>query len=142
MRACAEMAESAVPAMETPRLPRKKTNKSWPRTRSTGTLYKMAKTGSISTSVKSRNKVLATSLARKMANGSLTDKRKALRVSLFCSRRKHGCSISDAAKRNANQRRPGPKRRDSVYVGSKVKLKSTMTSRMKTTVVVNRQREG
>src|SRR6266699_3988939 len=101
----------------------------------------MAKTGNINISVRSRKKALATSFARKIANGSLTDKRNALSVSLFCSRKKHGCSIREAAKRNASQSRPGPNRRDSLAEGSNVKLKSTTTVRMNTTVVVRSSRE-
>ncbi len=88
-----------------------------------------------------RKSVLAPSLARKIAKGSLTARRKELSVSLLCSRKKQGCSISEAAKRNASQSRPGPNRRDSAVVGSKVKLNSTTTMRMKTIVVVRSSRE-
>src|SRR5260370_30276736 len=87
-------------------------------------------------SVRRRNRVLATSFARKIAKGSETERRNALSVSLVCSRRKHGCNIKDAANRNASQRRPAPNRRDSAEVGSKEKLKSTMTISTKTVVVV------
>src|SRR5207249_11050362 len=100
-------------------------------------LYIIAKKGSENSSVSRRNNVFADSLGRKIANGSLTESRNALSVSLFCSRRKQGCSISEAAKRNANHRSPGPKRRDSSDVGSNVKLKSTITINIKTTVVVS-----
>ena len=70
MRACAEIAESAVPAMETPRLPRKRTNTSSPKTGNTGTLNKMENTGSISNSVRSRKSVFAESFAANIAKGS------------------------------------------------------------------------
>src|SRR5690348_16421092 len=76
-----------------------------------------------------------------MAKGSLTESRRALKVSFCCSRRKHGCNIREAANSNASQRRPGPNLRDSSEVGVKVKLKSTSTIRMNTTVVVNNSRE-
>src|SRR5207253_874167 len=76
-----------------------------------------------------------------LAKGSETERRNALSVSLLCSRRKHGCNIKDAAKRNASQRRPAPNRLDSSEVGSKEKLKSTMTIRTKTVVVVSSSRE-
>src|SRR5580704_3229308 len=76
-----------------------------------------------------------------MAKGSEMAKRRELSVSLFCSRRKQGCSIRDAAKRNASQSRPPPKRRDSAVVGSKVKLKRTTTIKMNTIVVVRSSRE-
>src|SRR6266436_1848718 len=141
IRACAEIADSAVPAIETPRLPRKNTSTSQGSTRKTGTLYITAKTGSSKSSVSRRNRVLATSFARKIAKGSETERRNALSVSLFCSRRKHDCNIKDAAKRNASQRRPAPNLRDSSEVGSKEKLKSTMTIRTKTVVVVRSSRE-
>src|SRR5229473_3004989 len=141
IRACAEMAERAVPAIETPRLPRKNTSTSEGSTRKTGTLYITANTGSSKSSVSRRNKVLATSFARKIAKGSETASRNALSVSLFCSRRKHGCSIKDAAKRNASQRRPAPNRRASSEVGRKEKLKSTSTIKTKTVVVVSNSRE-
>src|SRR5712664_4236744 len=121
------MAERAVPAIETPKLPRKSTRINQPRTRRTRTLYRTEKIGSSNNSVRRRNNVFAVNLARKMAKGSSTESRKALSVSLACSRKKQGCNISDAAKKNASQRRPGPKRRDSADEGSNVKLKSTMT---------------
>ena len=79
--------------------------------------------------------MLAPTFARKIANGSLTARRKELSVSLLCSRRKHGCNIRDAAKRNASQSNPGPNLRDFAVVGSKVKLNNTTTIRMKTIVV-------
>src|SRR5271167_2804565 len=107
----------------------------------TGTLYITAKIGNSRSSVSRRNSVFAASLARNMAKGSLTERRRALKVSLCCSRRKQGCSIKEEAKRNASQRSPGAKRRDSSEVGSKVKLNSTITIRMKTTVVVSNSRE-
>src|SRR5439155_20995324 len=125
IRACAEMAERAVPVIETPRLPRKNTRTSQCSIGKTDTLYSTAKTGSSKSSVRRRNRVLATSFARKIAKGSETERRSALSVSLLCSRRKHDCNIKDAAKRNASQRRPAPNRRDSSEVGSKEKLKST-----------------
>ena len=80
-------------------------------------LYKIAKIGRSSNSVSSRNSVFAASLARNIANGSLTDSRSALSVSLFNSRKKHGCNISEAANKNASHNKPGPKRRDSPAVG-------------------------
>ena len=82
MRACAEMAESEVPAMEIPKLARKNTSTSQCSTGTTGTLYITAKSGSRSSSVRRRNSVFAASFARKMANGSLTERRSALSVSL------------------------------------------------------------
>src|SRR5258708_37062832 len=135
------MAERAVPAIETPKLPRKSTKINHPRTGRTGTLYRTEKIGSSKNSVRRRNKVFAISLARKTAKGSSTESRKALSVSLVCSRRKQDCSMSEAAKRKASQRRPGPKRRDSADEGSNVKLKSTMTIKMNTTVVVRSSRD-
>src|SRR5271169_1957961 len=93
------------------------------------------------TSVRSRKSVLAMSLARKIEKGSSTASRRELSVSLDCSRRKQGCSISDAAKRMASQRRPGPNSRDSSAVGLMAKLKRMRTTRMKTTVVVRSSRE-
>ena len=81
------------------------------------TLKKPAKKGSISISVNRRNKVLAAIFAKKIANGSLTERRNALSVSLFCSRKKQGCNINDAAKRKAIQSNPGPSRCDSLVVG-------------------------
>src|SRR5882762_11403167 len=89
----------------------------------------------------SRKSVLAQSFDRKIAKGSETERRNALSVSLVCSRKKPGCSISDAAKRNASHSSPGPKRRDSSLVGSNVKLNSTTTIKIKTTVVVSSSRE-
>src|SRR5271163_2884666 len=141
IRACAEIADSAVPAIDTPRLPRKNTSSSWPKTRKSGRLYKIANTGSISSSVTKRKSVLAASLASKMEKGSLTESRNALSVSLVCSRKKHGCSISEAANRNASHRSPAPNLRDSVEVGSNVKLNSTITTRIKITVVISSSRE-
>src|SRR5712672_4822301 len=141
MRACAEIADSVVPVTESPKLHRNSTNASCGTTPSSGTLYSTAKIGSSSSSVINRNNVLAHSLDRKIANGSDTERRNALSVSLVCSRKKPGCSINDAAKRNASHSSPGPKRRDSSLVGSNVKLNSTTTIRMKTTVVVSSSRE-
>src|SRR3984957_750385 len=141
MRACAEIAESAVPAMETPRLPRKNTSSNCPRILATGRLYKIENTGSINSSVTSKNSVLAASLANKIAKGSLTDNRSALNVSLVCSRKKHGCSINDAANKNASHKSPAPNRRDSAEDGSNVKLNSTTTIKIKTTVVISNSRE-
>src|SRR6266403_781552 len=97
--------------------------------------------GSSSSSVINRNNVLAHSLERKIAKGSDTERRNALSVSLVCSRKNPGCSISDAAKRNAIHSNPGPNRRDSSRVGSNVKLNSTTTIKIKTTVVVSNSRE-
>src|ERR1700682_5849968 len=57
---------------------------------STGTLYRTENTGRSRTWVNNRKRVFAASLARKMANGSLTERRSALSVSLFCSRKKAG----------------------------------------------------
>src|SRR6266481_1146494 len=122
IRACAEIAERAVPAIEIPRLARKNTRASQCNTDKTGTLYMVANMGRSRSSVSRRKSVFAASLARKMANGSVTESRKALRVSLCCSRRKQGCSINEEAKRNASQRSPGANRRDSSEVGSKVNL--------------------
>src|SRR5712672_1082557 len=141
MRACAEIADSVVPVTESPKLPRNSTNASCGTTPSSGTLYSTAKIGSSSSSVINRNNVLAHSLDRKIANGSDTERRNALSVSLVCSRKNPGCSISDAAKRNAIHSNPGPNRRDSSRVGSNVKLNSTTTIKIKTTVVVNNSRE-
>src|SRR5260370_35932385 len=104
-------------------------------------MYITAKTGSSKSSVRRRNRVLAASFARKIAKGSETERRSALSVSLPCSRRKHGCNIKDAAKRNASQRRPAPNRRDSSEVGSKEELKSTLTLRTQPAVVVSSARE-
>src|SRR6267154_1807887 len=141
MRACAEIADSVVPVTESPKLPRNSTNASCGTTPSSGTLYSTAKIGSSSSSVINRNNVLAHSLDRKIANGSDTERRNALSVSLVCSRKNPGCSISDAAKRNAIHSNPGPNRRDSSRVGSNVKLNSTTTIKIKTTVVVSSSRE-
>src|SRR5271154_103413 len=95
----------------------------------------------MSNSVSRRKNVLAMSFARKMAKGSLTARRRELSVSLVCSRRKHGCSISEAANKMASHRRPGPKARDSSAVGLMAKLNMTSTMRMKTAVVVRSSRE-
>src|SRR6266403_1250721 len=141
MRACAEIADSVVPVTESPKLPRNSTNASCGTTPSSGTLYSTAKIGSSSSSVINRKSVLAHSLDRKIANGSETERRNALRVSLVCSRKNPGCSISDAANRNAIHSNPGPNRRDSSRVGSNVKLNSTTTIKIKTTVVVSSSRE-
>src|SRR5882672_7083343 len=141
IRACAEIADSVVPVTESPRLTRNSTNASCGTTPSSGTLYSTAKIGSSSSSVINRKSVLAHSLDRKIANGSETERRNALRVSLVCSRKNPGCSISDAANRNAIHSNPGPNRRDSSRVGSNVKLNSTTTIKMKTTVVVSSSRE-
>src|SRR5450631_4149606 len=141
IRACAEIADNAVPAVDTPRLPRKNTRASQCSTGSTRTLYMMANIGRSSSSVSSRKSVFAASFARKITNGSDTDSRNALNVSLVCSRRKQGCSISDAAKRNASHSSPAPNRRASSDSGSKVKLNNTSTIRMKTMVVVSNSRE-
>src|SRR5712664_128937 len=132
IRACAEMAERAVPAIETPRLPRKNTRISQWSIGKTGTLYITTKTGSSKSSVRRRNRVLATSFARKMAKGSETERRNALTVSLVCSRRKHGYNIKDEAKGKHSHKSLAPKPSDSAEVGSKVKLKSTMTIRTTT----------
>src|SRR6266478_1728794 len=141
MRACAEIADNVVPVTESPRLPRNSTSASCGTTPSSGILYKTANIGSSSSSVISRKSVLAQSFDRKIANGSETESRSALSVSFVCSRKKPGCSISDAANRNASQSKPGPNRRDSSLVGSNVKLNSTTTIRMKTTVVVSSSRD-
>src|SRR6267378_4809016 len=141
IRAWAEIADSVVPVTESPKLPRNSTNASCGTTPSSGTLYSTAKIGSSSSSVINRKSVLAHSLDRKIANGSETERRNALRVSLVCSRKNPGCSISDAANRNAIHSNPGPNRRDSSRVGSNVKLNSTTTIKIKTTVVVNSSRE-
>ena len=69
------------------------------------------------------------------------ERRNALSVSLVCSRKNPGCSISDAAKRKANHSNPGPKRRDSSVVGVRLKLNNTNTIRTKTIVVVSSSRE-
>src|SRR5258708_36474771 len=124
------MAESAVPAIETPRLPRKSTRINQPSTGRTGTLYKTEKIGSNKNSVSSKKKVFAASLARKMVNGSSTESRKALSVSLVCSRRKQGCSMSEAAKRKASQRSPGPNQVNSADTGHNVKLNTPTPIKM------------
>src|SRR5713101_2027709 len=49
--------------------------------------------------------------------------------------------MSDAANRKASHRRLAANRRDSAELASNVKLKSTTTTRMKTTVVVSNSRE-
>src|SRR5580658_4926010 len=67
--------------------------------------------------------------------------RKAESVSFDCSRTNDGCNINELAKSRPSQRRPGPKRRASTDVGSKVKLKRTKTSRTKTSVVESNSRE-
>src|SRR5258705_7392650 len=135
--AWAKMAANAVPATEIARLPRKNVSKipgSRPRKL---TLKSAEKPGSISNSVISRNKVFAAIFARKIANGSLTASRSALKVSFACSRRKHDCSINEAANKNASHNSPGPKRCDSLVVGSNVKLNSTTTISTKTIVVLS-----
>src|SRR5260370_1505124 len=71
-----------------------------------------------------------------MANGSLIESRSALSVSLFCSRKKQGCSISEAAKRKASHSSPGPKRRASLTLGAKQQLESTNNVSMKNTAVL------
>src|ERR1700722_18138047 len=113
IRACAEIDESAVPAIDTPRLPRKNTSTSQCKTPKTGTLYITANTGSSKSSVIIKNNVFAATFARKIENGSDTESRNALNVSFVCSRKKQGCSINDAANRNASQSNPDPKRRAS-----------------------------
>src|ERR1700722_118761 len=141
IRACAEIDDSAVPAIDTPRLPRKNTSTSQGNTFMTDTLYITANTGSSKSSVTIKNNVFAASFARKIANGSDTESRSALNVSFVCSRKKHGCSINDAANRNASHRSPEPNRRASSDSGSNVKLNSTSTMMTKTTVVVSSSRE-
>src|SRR6266567_8391933 len=141
IRACAEIAASAVPAVEIPRLPRKNVNKIPSNCPRKFTLKSTANTGSIKSSVSSRNKVFAAILARKIANGSFTASRSALKVSFACSRRKQGCNINDAANRNASHSSPGPKRCDSFVVGSNVKLNSTTTISTNTIVVLSSSRE-
>src|SRR6266850_1663245 len=49
--------------------------------------------------------------------------------------------MSDAANRKASHRRLAANRRDSAELASNVKLKSTTTTRMNTTVVVSNSRE-
>src|SRR5579862_787385 len=141
IRAWAEIDDRAVPAIETPRLPRKNTSASQGNTLTTGTLYITANTGRSSNSVIIRNKVFAASFARKIANGSDTESRNALSVSFVCSRKKHGCNINDAANKNASHNSPDPNRRASSESGSKVKLNSTSTMMMKTIVVVSNSRD-
>src|SRR5437879_5264125 len=75
-----------------------------------------------------------------METGSMGARRRATSVSLDCSRVKEGCSISEPANKSASQSSPGPKRRASVVVGSKVKLKSTSTMRTKTSVLTSNSR--
>src|SRR5262249_15142862 len=72
MRTWAEMADSAVPTTEIPRLPRKKVSKIPGRRAPNDTLNSAANTGSINNSVTSRNNVLAAIFAKKIANGSST----------------------------------------------------------------------
>src|SRR5882757_5201839 len=139
--ACAEIDDSAVPAIETPRLPRKNTSTSQCKTPTTGTLYITANTGRSNNSVTSKNNVFAPSFARKIANGSDTDSRSPLNVSFVCSRKKHGCNINDAANKNASHSNPDPNLRASSDSGSNVKLNSTSTMMMNTTVVVSSSRE-
>src|SRR6266478_5788712 len=139
--ACAEIADKAVPVTESPRLPMNMTSTNCGNAASTGTLYRIENTGRSKTCVNRRNRVFAASLARKIAKGSFTESRSALSVAFVCSRKKQGCNISEAAKRNASQSNPGPKRRDSLTDGSNVKLKSTTMVRIKTTVVVSSSRE-
>src|SRR5690242_13968721 len=66
--------------------------------------------------------------------------RNASKVSFVCSRANDGFTIREPAKKNAIQRRPGPKRRASAGVGSKAKLKKTMMMSEKTTVAVSSSR--
>src|SRR5580704_4852015 len=139
--ACAEIDDSAVPAIETPRLPRKNTSTSQGNTLMTDTLYITANTGSSKSSITIRNNVFAASFARKIANGSGTESRSALSVSFVCSRKKHGCSINDAANKNASHSNPDPNRRASSESGSNVKLNSTSTMTTKMTVVVSSSRD-
>src|SRR5580704_10139159 len=141
IRACAEIEDSAVPAIDTPRLPRKNTSTSQGNTFMTDTLYITANTGSSKSSVTIRNNVFAASFAKKIANGSDTESRNALSVSFVCSRKKHGWSISDAANRNASHNNPEPNRRASSDSGSNVKLNNTSTMTTKITVVVSSSRE-
>src|SRR5580698_8097235 len=139
--AWAEIDDSAVPAIETPRLPRKNTSTSQGNTLVTVTLYITANTGSSNSSVTIRNNVFAASFARKTANGSDTDSRNALSVSFVCSRKKHGCSINDAANKNASHNNPDPNRRASSDSGSNVKLNNTSTMTTKIIVVVSSSRD-
>src|SRR5579872_1950510 len=141
IRACAEIDDNAVPAIETPRLPRKNTSTSQCNTPTTGTPYITENTGSRINSVTIRNNVFAASFAKKIENGSDTDSRSALSVSFVCSRKKHGCNISDAANRNASHSNPDPNRRASSESGSNVKLNSTSTMTTKITVVVSNSRD-
>src|SRR5580698_8351316 len=141
IRACAEIDESAVPAIETPSLPRKNTSTSQGNTLMTDTLYITANTGSSNNSITIKNNVFAASFARKIANGSDTDNRNALSVSFVCSRKKHGCSINDAANKNASHNNPDPNRRASSESGSNVKLNNTSTMTTKMTVVVKSSRD-
>src|SRR6266576_877721 len=139
--ACAEIADKAVPVTESPKLPMNITSTNCGNAASTGTLYRTENTGRSKIWVNNIKRVFAASLARKMAKGSFTERRNALSVSFVCSRKKQGCSISEAAKRNASHNSPGPNRRDSLTDGSNVKLKSTTIVRIKTTVVVSSSRE-
>src|SRR6202451_3286528 len=139
--ACAEIDDSAVPAIETPRLPRKNTSTSQGNTPKTVTLYITANTGSSNSSITIKNNVFAASFAKKIANGSDTDSRNALSVSFVCSRKKHGCSINDAANKNASHNNPDPNRRASSESGSNVKLNSTSTMMTKMIVVVSSSRD-
>src|SRR2546428_3112407 len=75
-----------------------------------------------------------------METGSMGARRKATSVSFDCSRVNEGCSISEPANNSASQSKPGPKRRDSAAVGSKVKLKSTSTMSTKTSVLTSSSR--
>src|SRR5580704_990303 len=141
IRACAEIDDSAVPAIETPRLPRKNTSTSQGNTLVTVTLYITANTGSSNSSVTIRNNVFAASFAKKIANGSDTDSRSALSVSFVCSRKKHGCSINEAANKNASHNNPDPNLRASSESGSNVKLNNTSTMITNTIVVVSSSRD-
>src|ERR1700733_13366427 len=138
---CAEIEDSAVPAIETPRLPRKNTSTSHGNTLVTVTLYITANTGSSNSSVTIRNNVFAASSARKIANESDTDRRSALSVSFVCSRKKHGCNINDAANKNASHNNPEPNPRASSESGSNVKLNNTSTMMTNTIVVVSSSRD-
>jgi len=78
----------------------------------------------------SKKSVRAT--GEKMANGLVNERSSALSVSLFCSRKKQGCSISEAAKRKASTAIRG-KSGENHDRWIEVKLKSTTIVRMKTT---------
>src|SRR5258707_1889144 len=140
-RACAATAENTVPVVAMPMVPSARTRTSGARIGKIAMLYKTANTGSKINSTRSRNKKFAAIFPAKMLNGSIGARRSAARVSLVCSRRKDGCSMSEPAKRNASHRSPGPKRRDSEDVGLNVKLKRTMTIRTNTMVVTSSSRE-